>query len=55
MFDQRVMERNRTAADVVEALGQQGSFRMLIAIDSDSRSVTERKRAFAARLPIGSE
>ena len=42
VFDQRVIERNRTAADVTEAPGQPGSFRMLSSIDPDSHPVTER-------------
>ena len=44
MFGQRVIERNRAAADMAEALGQPGSFRMLIAITSDSHPVNERRR-----------
>ena len=50
VFDQRVIERNRTAADVAEAPGQPGTFRMLSTIDSDSYSLTERKR-FGVCLP----
>ena len=43
VFGQRVMGRNRTVADVAEALSQLGSFRMLIAINSDSHPATEQK------------
>ena len=41
VFGQRVMERNRTAAEVLKAPCQPDSFRTLSTIDSDSHPVTE--------------
>ena len=46
-----MIERNRAAADVAEALGQPGSFRTLSAIDSDSHPATEQEHTVTASIP----